>query len=34
MFFGKKKDDVGDTVFQEQTINIQDIIDPSFIGIT
>ena len=34
MFFGKKKDDVGDTVFQEQTINIQDIIAPSFIGIT
>ncbi len=34
MSFFKKKDDIGETVFEEQTINIQDIIAPSYIGIS
>ncbi|OGZ73888.1 MAG: conjugal transfer protein TraC [Candidatus Staskawiczbacteria bacterium RIFCSPLOWO2_01_FULL_38_12b] len=34
-FFGNKKDaDLGDKLFQEETINIQDIIAPPYIGIT
>ncbi len=32
-FFGKK-DDIGDTIFEQEKINIQDIIAPSFIGIS
>ncbi len=32
--FFKKKDDIGDTVFQQEKINIQDIIAPSYIGIS